>query len=217
MNVFRTYTLLMSMLVPLLALVAEAGPVSAQDGSQHVLEIEPVVGDGFFLASLTGRIQGTASDGTSIMVDVNRRPGFVLGVRLRGRISSFLSLQLSYARVSTRAYTEVEDAPGVRVSLGSNMRYVQAGLRGALPFGTRHVRPFLEAGFGGVDGLANGSNSLRSWHVGAGVRFKTDGPADVVLGARDYMWMSRFASAAGVPDRLQHDLLLTTGLIVGFF
>lgn len=192
---------------PLLLLLGGAGPLAAQ--SAHLVEVEPVVGDGFFLEPLSGSLLAPGTE--HLTVEPRRRGGLAYGIRARARIISFLSLQVSYAAVSVRTIAQV-DSGLATAERASSEDYLQGGIRAQIPPGAGVAQPYVEAGAG----FAQGPNYF-GWHLGTGVRFRTDGFADVVLGARDYMWISDAGSAFGRPDRLQHDLLVTAGLTFGLF
>lgn len=192
-------------LAGLLALVS--APLPAQDRS--TVEITPLYLNGFLQGDIAEPIVDEET-GERFTASLDDAVGFglVAGIRFGDR----LSLELSTALIPTGFLLESEgrsEGIGAGADMDLTVLAADVGYRFLEPGST--VRPFVTAG-GGFK-LYDGEDEDATWGIGGGVFLEPGWPGTLRVEIRDRV--STFDSFGD--EKVQHDILLGAGLVLGLF
>lgn len=192
------------------AVLWTASPCGAQ--APRTFEVRPSIGSTYFLSEV-----GESDSSGRASLESTVGYGFDLGFPLWFSARWGLDVNLRYTptEISVRVRTQLEGRT-VEQAAGFDANLYAAGLSITRYFGRgagQPVTPFVSAG-GGVKQYTGVFSSIQydaMWNVGGGVILESD-LVRFRISLRDFM--SVFDGATPEPERLQHDLMLSTAIVI---
>ncbi|HKK07894.1 MAG TPA: outer membrane beta-barrel protein [Gemmatimonadota bacterium] len=201
----------LALLVPLLAVLAYAGPVRAQQGS---VEVTPFGGLYLPTADLATEFNGVA------ITPEKQKTAFVFGARVAGWVTQAVGIEGSFGYALSDVKTDVSTGS---VSSNANVWLADLALLYAFPMQSDVASVFVKVGptlVGHVgsdtwDGFS-GRTDIGGMG-GVGVRFQVAPTVGIRVDAEDHIFSAKFKEdATGFESgaKLQNDLMLTAGVSI---